>query len=235
MSERTIVDAIVTTRTPDFETYPDDPVVEASASQRWVELAWADGTTARFHHVWLRDNCPCASCVHPVTKEQTFELEPTAAPMPDGPPTISKSGALVVVWADAHHRSAYHPGWLRAHRYDGPRESPSPVTTWDGSTPGLPPTYDGPAVLDDDDALHEWLVALRDVGFTRLVDVPLDPEAVGRAAARIGPIRDTNFGVLWDVRSEPAPVTNANTDLSLPPHVDLCTREYQPGLQFLHC
>ena len=48
-------------------------------------------------------------------------------------------------------------------------------------------------------------------------------------------MRETNFGVIWDVKSEPDPITNANTTLSLPPHVDLATREYQPGLQFLHC
>lgn len=224
------------TPTPDFETYPDDRVVEATASQRWVTVRWADGMAARFHHVWLRDNCPCSRCVHDVTKEQTFELDATTEPRPDGPVGVDGSGALVVVWADDGHRSAYHPGWLRAHRYDGPQvASPPAILTWDGSTPDLPPTFDGPTVLADDDVLHQWLIALRAVGFTRLVDVPLDLDAVGRVAARIGPIRETNFGVLWDVRSEPAPVTNANTDLSLPPHVDLCTREYQPGLQFLHC
>ena len=48
-------------------------------------------------------------------------------------------------------------------------------------------------------------------------------------------MRETNFGVIFDVRSEPQPISNANTSLSLPPHVDLATREYQPGLQFLHC
>ena len=73
------------------------------------------------------------------------------------------------------------------------------------------------------------------IGVTRLRGVPLELDAVGHVAERIGPIRETNFGVLWDVRSEPAPITNANTPLALPPHVDLPTRKYQPGLQFLHC
>ena len=61
--------------TPDFETYPTEPpVVRADNTERWVEVGWADGSTARFNHVWLRDNCPCPLCVHHVTKEQTFEL-----------------------------------------------------------------------------------------------------------------------------------------------------------------
>ena len=36
-------------------------------------------------------------------------------------------------------------------------------------------------------------------------------------------------------RSKPDPDSNAYTSIALPPHVDLPTREYQPGLQFLHC
>jgi hypothetical protein len=47
---------------------------DAANSARWVEVVWADGASARFHHVWLRDNCACDLCVHPITKEQTFEL-----------------------------------------------------------------------------------------------------------------------------------------------------------------
>jgi gamma-butyrobetaine dioxygenase len=66
-------------------------------------------------------------------------------------------------------------------------------------------------------------------------NVPTDLDAIGRLVERIGIVRETNFGRLWDVKSEPNPITNANTALPLPPHVDLPTREYQPGLQFLHC
>lgn len=223
--------------TPDFDSYPTRPeIVNAETLDRWIAVEWSDGVTARFHHVWLRDNCPCPECVHPITKEQTFELTAAAAPRPDGPVTVDECGALAVLWAGERHRSTYHQGWLRAHRYDRPAAPPaSPPRLWDAATPGVPPTFDGPAVVEDDGALHDWLVALHEIGLTRLRDVPLELDAVGRVAQRIGPIRETNFGLLWDVRSEPDPVTNANTSLPLPPHVDLCTREYQPGLQFLHC
>jgi gamma-butyrobetaine dioxygenase len=68
-----------------------------------------------------------------------------------------------------------------------------------------------------------------------LRDVPLELDAVACVAARVGIVRETNFGRIFDVRSDPDPISNANTGLSLPPHVDLATREYQPGLQFLHC
>ena len=224
--------------TPDFDAYPDGPAVTtARNADRWVEVGWADGQSARFHHVWLRDNCACAECVHEITKEQKFELVSCPADNPAVAVAVSSDGDLDVVWAVDDHRSCYDAAWLRAHSYDGTHDDTGDdgVTLWDASTPDVPPTFDGPSVLADDDALLEWLVALRTFGLTRLRDVPLDLDAVGRVAGRIGIVRETNFGVLWDVRSEPDPITNANTALSLPPHVDLATREYQPGLQFLHC
>jgi gamma-butyrobetaine dioxygenase len=225
------------TPTPDFDVYPDEPqVTDAVNGDRWVEVSWADGASARFHHVWLRDNCACTLCVHPITKEQTFELVAAPAVNPARAVAVTADGALEVVWASDGHCSRYHPGWLRTHGYDGVvAHGDQGRIMWDGSTPGVPPTFDGPAVLADDEALLEWLVALRAFGVSRLRGVPTGPDVVGDVARRIGIVRETNFGVLWDVRSEPEPITNANTPLSLPPHVDLATREYQPGLQFLHC
>jgi gamma-butyrobetaine dioxygenase len=222
--------------TPDFDTYPPGPALStARNAERWVEVGWGDGRSARFHHVWLRDNCACPECVHEVTKEQMFELVSSPAENPAADVAVSAEGDLDVVWSTDGHRSSYDTAWLRAHAYDETREPTDDVTLWDASTPDVPPTFDGPAVVADDDALLEWLTALRAYGLTRLRDVPVDLDAVGRVAARLGIVRETNFGLLWDVRSEPDPITNANTPLSLPPHVDLATREYQPGLQFLHC
>ena len=225
------------TPTPDFDVYPEGPAVgDAVNSDRWITVTWTDGSVARFHHVWLRDNCACEHCVHAITKEQTYELVSAPAENPTRSARVTDDGELDVVWSVDGHRSVYHPGWLRAHSYDGaPAVADDERTVWDASTPGVPPTFDGPAVLTDDEALLEWLVALRGFGVSRLRDVPPLPDVVGEVAARVGIVRETNFGVLWDVRSEADPITNANTPLALPPHVDLATREYQPGLQFLHC
>jgi gamma-butyrobetaine dioxygenase len=144
---------------------------------------------------------------------------------------------LTITWSDADHVSEFHAGWLRANCYSAEAlaERATVTTTWDGGSFSVPPTFDGLAVLSDDDVLYDWLIALRTYGATRLRNVPCTDTAIGDVCARIGIVRETNFGVLWDVWSEPNPVTNANTALPLPPHVDLPTREYQPGIQFLHC
>ena len=224
--------------TPDFDSYPIDfTITSVSVRERWVEVVWADGRLSRFHHMWLRDNCPCAGCVHQGTKEQTFELVAVSDDVHPTAATLTDDGSVSVVWSNDAHVSDFHAGWLRENCYsdEARAERVTLRTTWDGTTWPVPPTFDGAEVLVDDAALYEWLVALRTFGATRLRNVPCTQTAIGDIAARIGIVRETNFGVLWDVWSEPNPVTNANTALPLPPHVDLPTREYQPGLQLLHC
>ena len=224
--------------TPDFDTYPIDfAITSARAEPRWVEVVWSDGRVSRFHHIWLRDNCPCAACVHQITKEQMFELVTVSPDVQPASALLDDEGSLAIVWSEDGHHSQFHTGWLRANCYsdDARAERLARLLTWDGSTFSAPPGFDGPAVLTDDDALYDWLQALAIYGISVVHDLPRTEQTVGDLVARIGIVRETNFGVLWDVKSEPNPITNANTALPLPPHVDLPTREYQPGLQFLHC
>ena len=222
--------------TPDFATYfRSATVARLVPAVRWLEVEWSDGQRNRFHYLWLRDNCPCDTCVKEITREQTFEILSIDAGLRASTATSTTHGDLRLVWPDGHE-SVFHAGWLREHAYD--REPGVEVDSrivWDSTTFAAPPTFDAEAVLDDDDALLEWLTALQTFGCSRVQGLPHDPDVVGRLAGRIGMVRHTNFGVVWDVKSEPDPISNANTSLRLPPHTDLPTREYQPGLQFLHC
>ncbi len=221
--------------TGDFDSYlVSSELTGVDSHERWLALQWHDGFSARFHYVWLRDNCPCDLCVHQITREQTFELLSVSPNVSPDRASVT-SGVLEVTWPDGH-QSAYDSGWLRTHVYSesGAHDQLPKKITW-GAELGIPPSFDGEAILLDDDALHEWLSALVTYGCTLVRNVPTNNEGVEVLAKRIGPLRDTNFGLLWDVIAEPDPITNANTALPLPPHVDLATREYQPGLQFLHC
>ena len=221
--------------TGDFDSYlvPSE-LSGIEQTPRWLSLRWQDGFSARFHHIWLRDNCPCELCVHRVTREQTFELLAVSSDIAPNRAALEQ-GVLEVTWPD-DHRSHFDSGWLRRHSYSEcvPTDSLPERITWDAGL-GLPPTFDGPSIVSTDEALNQWLTALATYGCSLVRNVPTNSEGVELLARRIGPIRDTNFGLLWDVVAEPDPITNANTSLPLPPHVDLPTREYQPGLQFLHC
>ena len=89
--------------------------------------------------------------------------------------------------------------------------------------------------MNDNTALLQWLLAVRDIGLTQVRGVPTEPGSLKLIAQRISFIRESNFGVLFNVQSKADADSNAYTAFNLPLHTDLPTRELQPGLQFLHC
>ncbi len=202
-----------------------------------VSLAWADGRVSPFHHVWLRDNCPCEQCVYTVTREQVFEIVDAAPDLAPVNAHIDSDGCLQIDWQDGHH-SRFDPGWLRAHAYDDESRAerlatkPQPYL-WRSNL--QLPAFDYSALMNDNGALLQWLIAVRDIGLTQVRGVPTEPGSLKLIAQRISFIRESNFGVLFNVQSKADADSNAYTAFNLPLHTDLPTRELQPGLQFLHC
>ena len=158
--------------TPDFDTYPVEFALSSvEIYSTHIEVGWSDGRVSRFHHSWLRDNCPCAQCVHQITKEQMFELVTVSADVHPTGAGIDPEGALALTWSEAGHpneihHSQIHPGWLRANCYgdEARRERRNGQITWDASTFDAPPTFDGAAIIADDSALLDWLNSLHSYG-----------------------------------------------------------------------
>jgi gamma-butyrobetaine dioxygenase len=200
-------------------------------------VTWADGRVSPFHHQWLRDNCPCALCVYTVTREQVLEIVDVAEDLTPSAAHLEADGCLRVDWQDGH-LSRFDPGWLRAHAYDDEsrteRRAGKPKSKLWTSDLQLP-VFDYQALMNDNDALLQWLLAVRDIGLTQVRGVPTEPGSLKLIAQRISFIRESNFGVLFNVQSKADADSNAYTAFNLPLHSDLPTRELQPGLQFLHC
>lgn len=222
----------------DFRTYPLISALSGvqNLTDR-VSLAWADGRISPFHHVWLRDNCPCEQCVYNVTREQVFEIVDATPDLAPANAHIDSDGCLQIDWQDGH-RSRFDPGWLRAHAYDDESRAerlaakPQPYL-WRSNL--QLPVFEYSALMNDNGALLQWLIAVRDIGLTQVRGVPTEPGSLKLIAQRISFIRESNFGVLFNVQSKADADSNAYTAFNLPLHTDLPTRELQPGLQFLHC
>jgi gamma-butyrobetaine dioxygenase len=200
-----------------------------------VVVRWSDGRESRYDVLWLRDNCPCTACVNPVTREQVFEI--TAVPEDLAPARIDASPArLTVLWADGHV-SPYEAGFLRVHATDDASraERRRMKRPWRAERLSAIPTFAYAEVTGSDRGLLAWLTALEAEGLTKMVGVPTEPGTVGRIANLISFMRETNFGIIFDVMTKPEADSNAYTSLQLPFHTDLPTRELQPGVQFLHC
>ncbi len=223
--------------TPDFYRYAPAPLTSATLGDEIVLVTWADGVTLRAHPLWLAENT-LGLGLEPKTREAM--IDPS-----DLPPVraltaveVTTDGHLQLRWAIGEGiETQANSGWLR-HVADG-RHLPASYLPeqqlWTASDFAEPPSVDGANILDDDDAFHEWLTLMARYGLGRLRNTSTDPDFLRQLVTKIGPIRGSNFGEIFDVKADIDPNSTANTGLNLGQHSDLPTRETPPGFQFLHC
>ncbi len=200
-----------------------------------LEVDWGDGTRSAFHHVWLRDNCPCPECRHPEAWERT--LDTLDLPLDPRPAAVTAGDRITITWDDGHVTSLSRE-WLRAHAYEpeARRARAASVTPWTaGAIAASPPLVEWSAIATDPKERLRWLELIRDVGFAVVTGVPTEPGSVLEVARLISYVRETNFGLIFDVMSKPDPENLAYTAVKLNAHTDLPNREALMGLQLLHC
>lgn len=209
--------------------------VHLRGENRVLHVAWADGTSADFPYLWLRDNCP--SGFHPQTHERQFDL--TSIPADLGIDTAEMDGgAILITWDQEDHQSRFDPQWLKAHLPGSGLKDPAnvPPTLWRGDlAPSTIPRMGAAKLMEDESALLDFLIATKKTGLSIVDGMADDRDAGMEAAKRIGFLRETNFGVTFEVRSMPNPNNLAYTSHALPLHTDLANQELPPGFQFLHC
>ncbi|NRA98651.1 MAG: TauD/TfdA family dioxygenase [Rhodobacteraceae bacterium] len=223
---------------PDFAEHPAGPgITTATPEVEGITVTFADGASHHFNRYYLRENEVADGVINPITRESEFLIESLPDDLTVGGVEIDGNGALVVTWGPDGHASRHHPGWLHAIATGlwRPGAALPARESWDAASMPEPVSFDGPAVLENDDALTEWLIATEKYGLARLRGLPDIDGTVQRVAERIGTVRSSNFGFLFSVESKPDPDSNAYRSVALPPHTDLGSREVQPGLQLLHC
>ena len=200
-----------------------------------LRLHWQNGDTTDFPLIWLRDNDPDE--LHPQTQERIFDL--LSVPHDITARHASLAGDVVtVVWDAPEHTSHYPLAWLRAHRPGTPMADPAQIepTIWraDLGLDGIP-RHDAGAILTSDTALSNWMHTTQAFGLSIVHGLADTAEAGMNIARRIGHLRETNFGLTFEVFSKQEPNNLAYTPVALPLHTDLTNQELPPGFQFLHC
>tara|TARA_B100000029_G_scaffold36824_1_gene34649 strand:+ start:3954 stop:5138 length:1185 start_codon:yes stop_codon:yes gene_type:complete len=221
--------------TGDFDFYPAEHSISFSSTDgEKVEIEWSDGHQSKFNFLWLRDNCPC--CVHPDTMEPLFNVASIADDEFISSVSTSEEGFLQVVWSKDSHISHFHPGWLRANCFlDASNRFTPKAIAWDSKTRKEPKRFNWDEIISKTETEREWLFSLVEDGCSITQNVDPSKDGLIRITERIGVVRETNFGLFFNVEAKNGPDTAAYTEIELPPHTDLPTREYQPGLQLLHC
>lgn len=220
--------------TPDFDTWPVDFAASSvTHTSDALAITWSDGNVSDHHVLLLRENCPTAETIHPKAREMC--IAPTDLPddLSITNADIEASGAISVSFSDGIN-AAFHPGWLRGSAWFDDQAPDSQPILWRGEDMCEPPSFDGPAALEDPAVFLAWLEALRDYGVAKLKGLPQQDGLLEDIVSRIGPIRESNFGRQYVLMIKDDPDSQAFTSDMLLQHIDLPTRETPFGLQFLY-
>lgn len=149
---------------------------------------------------------------------------------------------LVMHWThDIHGYTADHQSVFTAEQLRSMRSKPriagdrSKRTLWDKkrfSETGNWTTFED--YMNNPTSFTRAIRALHQHGLIFVTNIPEDERAIDRIAQRIGPLRNTFYGLTWDVRSKQDAKNVAYTNEDLGFHMDLLYMKDPPGYQLLH-
>jgi gamma-butyrobetaine hydroxylase len=204
-----------------------------------LTLKDSNGAALRFHAIWLRDNAWDEQTRAPGNGQRLIALRDIPADTRIA--SVNLHGErLTVHYALENKTVDYDLAWLHAHAYDRPAQqapgwTADTITTWDSSLMGSVPVCDMHTVTHQPAALRGWLAQVRRYGFGKLTGGPVEPGALLKVAALFGYVRETNYGVYFEVRTEVNPSNLAYTSLGLQAHTDNPYRDPVPTMQILYC
>ena len=204
-------------------------------AKRLVEIHWSEKECSLFPFIWLRDNDPAG--FHPQTLERHFDI--ASVDVLDSISLAEVSGnKLKLHWQQENYSVSYDLHWLRENQPGQQLHDPAgfPATLWryELQSKGIERSS-ASAISHNENALLDWMRDTQTYGIS-LVEGLADAKHAGMDIARlIGFLRETNFGVEFEVESKPNPNNLAYTSIALPLHTDLTNQEVPPGYQFLHC
>ena len=228
---------------PDFYRYEASPISNVAMTEAGITVLWSDGAKLNCHRFWLRENAFGLGGIDPATREGLLDPAELSDDLAIASASVTPEGHLEIIWEPDHDLSCYHAGWLR-HIADGEHLAsswaPEPVV-WTSKDLPTPAAFNAQEVVAQSGTRALMLNELLKHGVCLLSGAPSEEGFLNQLAQVVGPIRDSNFGALWDVRADVTLAgdsktnTTANTGYRLGPHTDLPTREIPPGFQFLHC
>lgn len=204
-----------------------------------LAVEWADGSTRRFHAIWLRDNALDEATRSPLNGQRLITLQDFPASIRIVEADIVED-ALDILFSAEGKRARYPSEWLRDNAYDHQMHASSPhlppdVESWDGTLDVTSMSGDFETISNQQDKLCAWLGHVRRYGFAKLTGGPVESGALLKVAALFGYVRETNYGRWFEVRTEVNPTNLAYTGLGLQAHTDNPYRDPVPTLQILYC
>ncbi|APA13591.1 hypothetical protein sscle_11g083610 [Sclerotinia sclerotiorum 1980 UF-70] len=196
--------------------------------------------------LFLRDACGCHRCVDPSTKQKNFQTSDIPSGIRATSILTDGNGNLIISWNNdipgygSDHVSSFSEKFFETNfspkAYHNDRRNTIRPIRWNAERIAKNLQY---VTFDDyintEEGLFRALIMLRDYGLLILRDVPESETSVVDIAKRVGNLRDTLYGVTWDVKSVSEAKNVAYTSQYLGLHMDLLYMTNPPGFQFLHC
>lgn len=228
--------------TPDFDIYEMRAISDMQVTPLGLTVHYADGAISHHLAADLREHCPQPHTTHPVTRETLL----SPLDVPDGfhitRAALDDDGMVAIEWSatlspDERGLSLFHPGWLYQTGCSAETDFGIDISRrlWNAADFEGFPILDGAAVLEDEEAFFTFLAQFIRTGAVIVRGLPQTPDMIETLPQKIGVIRTSNFGHIFEVKIKPDADSNAYTGEELLAHTDLATREYMPGLQFLFC
>ncbi len=190
-----------------------------------------DGTLRPIHPLWLRERCNDPAARDALTGQRLYDpsdLDPQTAVV--GVLELG-AGSWQVSFADGMC-GAFGAAEILAEMPGAP--SPLPARRpWTAAL--AQPSRIAWSADPSDHQLLRIAEAFLSQGFVIFSGVSQEPGTVLSVARTFGLPRDTNFGLLFDVRTQPSATDLAYTGLALDAHTDNPYRDPVPGIQLLHC
>lgn len=203
-----------------------------------LEVLWKDkGTSGRFSPFWLRDHCHSKDSLHPDTLQRqvdTFDIPSDIAP---AEVKIGNGGRVLnIVWKHDGSTSVLPAAFLWRMAQDDGRDIAPRRRLWDRALMGGNlPTMTHADIMSGNEGLLRWLAMVEEHGFALASGMPPTVEATKELVTRIGYVRETIFGGMWDFTANLAFKDTAYTSAAIGPHTDGTYSIDSPGFQLFHC
>ena len=203
-------------------------------------IDWQDGKQSRLFTHWLRDHCQMPTSRNLNNGQRLFSVVDIPEETYIEKAYKDDKGNVCVLFQPENHLSVFTQNWLSKNCYDlnlhFDDRSERQKKLWQKDTfeAGLH-FVDFESMCNDETSKLDILRLIRDVGFVVLENVSTKEGQVLKVISELGYTRETNYGALFEVRTEVNPNNLAYTNMGLGSHTDNPYRDPLPTVQLLHC
>ena len=203
-------------------------------------IDWQDGSQSNLYSHWLRDHCQMPQSRNANNGQRLFSVINIPKNTSIEEVKQDERGDLHIRFMPENYWSIFSQNWLWINCYnlnnhfDDRSEKNKHLWQKTSFKDGLPRTK-FKNFLETDKGTLEVLCVARDMGFCIIEDASINEGLVQSVIAQLGFTRETNYGKLFEVRTEVKPNNLAYTNMGLGSHTDNPYRDPVPTVQLLHC